>query len=94
MISSNNVEIIMTEMTDMAGRARRYTCFITVKTRNFNVLSGILKFWVYMHFRFYATLPGIYHRSKELNYSTISHSELNIIQIGPFGFSFSLKKII
>ena len=47
MVSSNNVEIIITEMTDMAGRARRYTCFITVKTWNFYVPRSILKFRVY-----------------------------------------------
>ena len=48
MVSSNNVEIIMTEMTDIAGCARRYTCFITVKTMNFCVPPGILKFQVYV----------------------------------------------
>ena len=37
----------MTEMTDMAGRARRYTFFITVKAMNFCVPPGILKFRVY-----------------------------------------------
>ena len=37
----------MTKMTDMAGRPRRYTYFITVKTRNFYVPPGILKFRVY-----------------------------------------------
>ena len=57
-------------MTDMAARARRYTCFITVKTRNFYIPPGILKFRVYelfgsmnfeyTHFRFYTTLPQLY----------------------------------
>ena len=47
MVCANNLEIIMTEMIDIAGSARRYTCFITVKTRNFYVPPGILKFRVY-----------------------------------------------
>ena len=55
MVSSNNIVIIMTdyEMTDMTGRASRYTRFITMIFMNFYVPPGILKFRVY-------ALSGIY----------------------------------
>ena len=63
MFSSNNVEIIMTEMTDIAGRAQRYTCSLYycenyefLCTPRYTDISDICTFG-YMHFRFYATLP-------------------------------------